>query len=238
MGRAEKARERIVQAIALASDSKNPYDLAYGRYFEGALYWLLGEPRRAEAAAAQALVLSEEHGFTLVAALAQTIIGWTRARLGNVGEAISLIRQGIAGVADAGGRVGISDLLTQLAESQALGGRFEDALVTLDDALQTNPEEVVFRPNILKCRGELRLELGHIDLAEADFRNAIALAHEMSAMARELRAATALARLLAKQGKSDEARAILGEIYGCFTEGLDTADLKDAKALLDELQQA
>ena len=236
MGYTENARERLVQAIAFASDSKNPYDLAYGRYFEGAFYWLLGETPPAEAAATQALALSEEHGFPLVASLARTIIGWARARPGQAGEAVSLIRDGIAGVTNAGGRVGLSDLLTLLAETQALGGLIEDALTTLEEALRTNPEEVVFRSNILKCRGELRLQLGQTELAEADFREAITLAQGISAKARELRATTSLARLLAKQGRSDEARTILAEIYGFFTEGLNTADLRDAKGLLDALQ--
>jgi class 3 adenylate cyclase/tetratricopeptide (TPR) repeat protein len=236
MGYAEKARTRIVQAVAFANDSRNPYDLAYGRYFEGALHWLLREPPLAEAAAAQALALSEEHGFPLVASLARTIIGWARARPGSTDEAISLIRQGIVGVTDAGGRVGISDLLTILAETQALGGLIEDALTTFEEALRTNPQEVVFRSNILKCRGELRLQLGQTELAEADFREAIVLAHGMSAKARELRATTSLARLLVKEGKSDEALAILAQVYGFFTEGLDTEDLRDAKALLAELQ--
>ncbi len=72
-------------------------------------------------------------------------------------------------------------------------------------------------------------------MAEADLREAIALAQRMSAKAYELRATTSLARLLAKQGKRDEAHAMLAEIYGWFTEGFDTADLQDAKALLDEL---
>jgi len=77
--------------------------------------------------------------------------------------------------------------------------------------------------------------VGESQLAEADFREAIALAQKMSAKAWELRAATSLARLLRDTGRRDEARAILSEIYNWFTEGFDTADLKDAKALLDQL---
>ena len=73
------------------------------------------------------------------------------------------------------------------------------------------------------------------ELAERDFRGAIELARTMNAKSPELRALTSLARMLAKQGKRDEARTMLAEIYGWFTEGFDTADLKDAKALLDEL---
>jgi len=88
---------------------------------------------------------------------------------------------------------------------------------------------------MLRLRGELLLKQGRTEPAEADFREAIALAQKMGAKAWELRATTSRARLLAKQGKRGEARAMLAEIYGWFTEGFDTADLKDAKALLDEL---
>jgi len=87
----------------------------------------------------------------------------------------------------------------------------------------------------LSFRGDLRLKIGQAEPAEADFREAIALAQNMRAKAWELRATISLARLLAKQGRRDEARTMLAEIYGWFTEGFDTADLKDAKALLEEL---
>ena len=81
----------------------------------------------------------------------------------------------------------------------------------------------------------MRLRQGDGGLAEADFREAISLAQKMGAKAWELRAATSLARLLGQQGKVKEARQLLSEIYHWLTEGFDTADLKDAKALLDEL---
>jgi predicted ATPase len=84
-------------------------------------------------------------------------------------------------------------------------------------------------------RGELRLNQRQEERAESDFREAIMLAQKMSAKAWELRATMSLARLLAKQGRRDDARAMLANIYDWFTEGFDTADLKDAKALLDQL---
>ena len=146
-----------------------------------------------------------------------------------------MIRQGIAGLAEIGSRLFITDHLTRLAEAQALDGKIDDALITIEEALQANPEELFYRPNALICRGELRLKLGQTELAEADFREAIALAQKMKAKAWELRATTSLARLLATPGRRDEARAMLAEIYNWFTEGFDTADLKDAKALLEEL---
>jgi predicted ATPase len=87
-----------------------------------------------------------------------------------------------------------------------------------------------------RIKGELMLARGGLTAAvEPCFETAIAIAREQSAKSFELRATVSLARLLDQQGKRDEARSILGEIYGWFTEGFDTADLKDAKALLDQL---
>src|SRR5262249_46647508 len=100
---------------------------------------------------------------------------------------------------------------------------------------RANPEEVV-RPNIMKYRGELQLKRGRTEVAEADFRDAIALAQKMNAKAWELRATTSLSRLLRDNDRRDEARTMLADIYSWFTEGFDIADLKDAKALLDELE--
>src|SRR5262249_21221396 len=108
---------------------------------------------------------------------------------------------------------------------------------TLEQALQMNPDELVYRPETLRLRGELRLRQGQTELAEADFRDSLALAHNIGAKAWELRTTMSLARLLTKQGRRDEARTMLAEIYGWFTEGFDTADLKDAKSLLDELSR-
>jgi predicted ATPase len=125
--------------------------------------------------------------------------------------------------------------MTFLAAAQEREGAIVDALETVEQALRENPVELVYRPETLGLRGELRLKQGRTELAEADFRDAIGLAQKMGAKALELRATMSLARLMDKQGRRDEARTMLAEIYGWFTEGFDTAALKDAKALLDEL---
>ena len=169
-----------------------------------------------------ARTISEEHGFSFCSDVPTLFSGWARAQLGRAAEGVALIRQGMAGLVEAGARGVITYSLTCLAEAQALDGAIVDALETVDEALQANPEELVYRPDILKLRGELRLKQGQTELAEADFREAIALAQKMSAKAWELRATTSLARLLAKQGRRDEARTMLAEIYGWFTEGFDT----------------
>jgi predicted ATPase len=180
------------------------------------------------------LTIAEEHGFSYPRNFSLLMLGWARAQLGRVGEGVALTRQGVAGMAEAG-RLWITDQLTRLAEVQGLDGKIGDAFETIEEALQANPEELYFRPETLRIRGDLRLELNQAELAEADFREAIALAQKMQAKAFELRATTSLARLLASQGRRDEARAMLADIYGWFTEGFDTRDLIEAKALLEEL---
>ncbi len=133
-----------------------------------------------------------------------------------------------------GGRSSISAFIG-LAAAQEREGAIADALATVEQALQVNPDELECRPETLRLRGELRLKQGQIELAEAGFREAIALAQKIGAKAWELRATISLADLLAKQGRRDEARSMLAAIYGWFPEGFDIADLKDAKALLEEL---
>src|SRR5262249_11584159 len=116
-------------------------------------------------------------------------------------------------------------------------GSVVQALETIEQALQANTDELVYRPETLRIRGELRLKREQAELAEADFHESIELARSMGAKAWELRTSTSLARLLAKQGRYDEAHPILAEIYAWFTEGFDTADLQEAKAFIDQLSQ-
>jgi tetratricopeptide (TPR) repeat protein len=234
-GRADSARERIARAIAFAQDSRNPYDLAFALLFESYLYRFQREPRRAETAAAHVLALSEEHSFSWGQDLARGVMGWARAQLGRASEGVSLIRQALAGMVAARARVGITDVFTRLAEAQALEGATVEALNTIERALQANPDELIFRPNTLSCRGALRLALGRTELAESDFRAAIATAQEMNAKAWELRAAMRLARILLARRDCAAARHLLAPLYDWFTEGLGTADLQDARSLLAEL---
>jgi hypothetical protein len=146
-----------------------------------------------------------------------------------------LIRQGLVGWAEAKARLGWTRCLILLAQVQLFGGATGDALTTIEQAMEENPDELLDRPEALRIRGELRLMHGRAELAEHDIGEAIAVAQKISAKAWELRATTSLARLLASQGRSEEARTKLAEIYRWFTEGSDTLDLKDAKALLDAL---
>jgi class 3 adenylate cyclase/tetratricopeptide (TPR) repeat protein len=235
MGRADAARARIARAVAFARDTNNPYNLAIVRTLESWLLNLLREPQRAEVLATQALAIVEQHSFPFVANLARTQLGAVRAQLGSVREGIALMHQGLGGFAQSGNNLYATYYFTGLAEAEALDGRIDDALATIAQTLASHQQELVFQPNALNLRGELRLKLGQTGLAEADFREAIALAQKMQAKTWELRATMSLARLLDRRGKREEARAMLAALYHWFTEGFDTRDLIEAKTLLEQL---
>ena len=233
LGRFDIARERMARMIA-AANPNNPYDMAFSGTFAALIHVCRKEYEQAETSAARALELSEKNQFPYLAAVSRCILGQARAQLGRASDGIALIRQGITGMLAVGSRVTLGNL--RLADAEKCAGAISEAFDTIEQALQAAPEgELVHRPEMLRLRGELRLTQGQMEVAEADFRESIRLARNMSAKAWELRTAVSLARLLAQQGRHDEGRAMLAEIYGWFTEGFDTADLKEAKALLDEL---
>ena len=234
-GHADWARERIDQAITLALSSKSPYELAYARYYESCLYLELREFQRAEAPATQAVTLCGQHDFLYLSAEARVLLGRIRAQLGNAGEAVSMTQQGLSERIKNGSKVAITFNLMCLGEAQALHGNIEEALITVERALDANPEELVYRPLLLNCCGELHLQLGRPELAEDNFRGAVSLAKKMNAKALELRAANSLARLLQSRGFVAAARDLLAPLYGWFTEGFEMADLKETKGLLDKL---
>ena len=234
LGRAEVARDRMAQMTA-AAHGGNPFEVVFSAAFAAVIHNAMREYEQAEAVAARALELSEKIQIPQMAAFCRCALGHARAQLGRATEGIALIRQGLAVLLEIGTRIAETGFTAWLAEAQKREGAIADALETVERSLQANPDELVNRPDALRLRGELRLKQRQTELAETDFREAIALAQKMGAKAWELRATMSLAGLLANQGRRDEARAMLAEIYGWFTEGFDTADLKDAKALLDEL---
>jgi predicted ATPase len=185
--------------------------------------------------AGRAIATAGEHGFRQFGLGPRMSHGWVQAQLGHPDEGAVLIREALTAYRANGSLVSVPTRLTWLAEAQALGGAVAEGLRTIEEALTVNPEERYWRPESLRLRGEIRRRQGGEEMAEADFRDAIALAREMSAKTWELRAATSLARLWCQQGRRAEARDLLAPVYSWFTEGFDTQDLKESKALLDEL---
>jgi predicted ATPase len=165
--------------------------------------------------------------------------GWAMARQGYHEEGIAQIQEGLAAYRATGSASARPLFLCLLAEACLEAGRLDDGLSALTEALAVADEHEIrhCEAELHRLKGELLLKQDPSNAPEAQrcLERAIEIARKQSAKSLELRATTSLARLLAKQGRRDEARVMLAEIYGWFTEGFDTADLKDAKALLEDL---
>ena len=186
--------------------------------------------------AEEALAHADDHGMSFFSARATSLRGWALADGGSTHEGITEMRRSLDAFDKAGARVRSFDF-APLAEMFGRAGEVGAGLDFIQRALTQVSEtgERVSEAELHRIKGELLLNSNAMNEAEECFRTAIAISRRQHAKSWELRATTSLARLLAKQGKGDEARAMLAEIYNWFTEGFDTADLKDAKALLDEL---
>jgi predicted ATPase len=161
--------------------------------------------------------------------------GWAQASLGESDVGIAAMQKAIAWLDSVGERMDMPRFLSSIAEALGKAGRFDEALETIAQAIKAlESRGRNLEPEVYRIQGDLLTQRNREE-AEVWLRKAIESSVQHEAKFFELRATTSLARLLDHQGKRDEARAMLGEIYNWFTEGFDTADLKDAKALLDEL---
>ena len=230
-GRAETARARITRARAFADQSRNPYDLGIWLHFSGTLHIWEEDSLAAEAAASQLLKLADDGGLTYLADLARGTLGWARAHRGAVEEGVELMRRSCTG--RVGAAVGLTFGLARLAEAEALAGRPQEALATLEDALSFNPQETVYRPAAITYRGELRLQLGDASSAESDFREAVKLAREMGAKTWELRAVLGHARMLRDHGEASAARDMVAAAAQAMPEAPGPAEAAQIKAIME-----
>jgi len=239
LGYPEQALKRGNEALALAQALSNPFELAFAEGFLRALHQFRQDARAAQENAEDVIAFCAEHGFSQLLAYATLVRGWVMAEQGRNEEGITQIQEGLAALRAIGTELDRPYFLCLLAEAYMQAGRFDDGLSASAEALAVADEHDnrAFAAETHRLTGELLLKQENSDAAEAQrcFERAIGIARKQSAKSLELRATMSLARLLAKQGKLDEARGMLAKIYGWFTEGFDTADLKAAKALLDEL---
>ena len=224
----EKA-ERLRLPVSLANT------LALAAYLEAFYGRILKALELADATAWHA----DEHGLPYYAAVATLTRGWALAMQNEEEEGIALIRQGIASSLAIGTRQQHGYFLALLAEALNQAGRVAEGLEALregmDVARKTN--EPFYEAELNRLKGDALVKSGVASPAEAEscFHRAIEIARQQQAKSFELRAAMSLARLWQQQGKREEARTMLEEIYGWFTEGFDTADLNDARVLRDKL---
>jgi predicted ATPase len=185
-----------------------------------------------------AIALSTEQGFPLWAAWGTSCRGWALVMQGQE-EGMAQVRHGITAFRATGAALFVPYLCTVLAEVSAHLGHIEDGLQALAEAhtLVEQYEERWWEAEVARLRGVLLLRQPGTSQAEAEtwLQRALDVARRQEAKALELRAAMSLSRLWQRQGKRDQARELLAPIYGWFTEGFDTADLQEAKALLEAL---
>jgi adenylate cyclase len=240
LGYADQARARTLRGVALASELESPITLLMMRcYHAWGLLWR-GEVQECFEQSLAVVQAAEQLGTSAFnGTLATITLGWSMARLGRLEEGIATARRGVEGWAATGWSVGLNWFTALLADALGMGGRAAEGLRVLDDAIAHSRavDDFWVEAEVRRIRGDLRLSLPVPDPqgAEAAYRSAIDLAREEEAKGYELRATNALARLLHSQGRDDEARPMLRAIYDWFTEGFDTEDLREAKALLEAL---
>jgi predicted ATPase len=163
--------------------------------------------------------------------------GWVMVKNGDVAEGIALLHSGSTAYRATGAQAWVPYYIALLAGGHEIAGQVDEALAQLDDALRIvdRTKERWFAAELNRHKGQLLLRQGHTAAAEEMYRTALGIAREQQAKLWELRAAASLARLWRDQGLPTEACDLLAPVYGWFTGGFDTPDLKDAKALLDEL---
>jgi predicted ATPase len=238
LGYPEQALSRSQEVLALARELGHPFSLADVLCFAGCM---LNEMRRDAPAlkdhAEELMRLANEKGMPAWLGMGTRYRGKALAMLGQVQEGMAQMREGVAVHRSVGVRCYLPGTLRFLAEAQAKAGRPEEGLTTLAEAfaLVEETDERHQEAELYRLRAELLLMQGDEAEAEASLHKAVEVARRQQAKSWELRAAIGLARLWQQQGRMDEARQMLAEVYGWFTEGFDTPDLQEAKALLNEL---
>jgi predicted ATPase len=242
LGYPEQAQKRSQEALALARELDHAFSLADVLCFGGCVPNTMRRDAPALQEHAEELVrLSRGMGFLSFEGTGTCYWGEALAMLGQVQEGMALIREGLAIRQSIGAQCHLPGIMAALAEAQAKAGQPEEGLSTLDEtlALVEQTDERLWEAELYRMKGELLSTQG--DEAETQveaerlYWQAIEVARRQRAKAWELRATTSLARLWQAQGRTDEARQLLAEVYGWFTEGFDTPDLQEARALLDEL---
>ncbi len=235
----DEALRHEEEAIAATRAAAHPTSETSALIFAAEVHQWRGELALCRDRAEAALALAAEHGFPHWAAIATALGGWALVKEARAEEGLARLRAGVEAHRATGVKLTRPQWLALFAEACLVAGRIEDGLSAVRGALAAveETEARIYQAELHRLEGELVLASDKPDesRAEASFRKAIAIARKQGAKSWELRAATSLARLLARQSLGGEACALLAPVYDWFTEGFDTADLVEAKALLDEL---
>ena len=229
------------EAVRLAQQIAHPFNLCVAFSNAAMFHQCRQEGQATHERAEAAIRLATDQGFPVWRARGVVLRGWALAHQGQAQEGIEQMHQALRVVRATGAESHQSYLLALLAEAHGTLGEPEAGLMGLTEALalMDTTGERWYAPELYRLKGELLLQQSSDNSTEAEacFHHAVSIAQSQQAKSLELRAVTSLARLWQQQGKRQEAHDLLTPVYGWFTEGFDTADLKDAKTLLEELTE-
>jgi len=239
LGYPEQARQKSAEALRLAEAIAHPHILTSALTIAAHVSQLCREVRVTQARAEAVVALATEHGFPFWLAEATIFVGWAQAAQGQGTGGIAQIQHGLATRQAIGLELSQPVYLTMLAEAYAHVGQPAEGLAVLADALTRvdNTGDRWREAELHRLRGELLLTFSVDNDCEVEtcFHQALTIARQQQTKSLELRAAVSLARLWQRQGKRATARQLLAPVYGWFTEGFDTADLQEARVLLEAL---
>jgi len=256
LGYPDQARKRMNEALTVARELSHPFSLVFALANAAGLNQSLREVQAVQEHAEALMTLAREHGFPFFLAGGAIRQGWILIEQGQAEAGIAQMRQDRAAFRATGATVERPRSLADLAAAHGKVGQIEEGLTLLAEALalvdktgaRENEAELYRLKGELTLQKEFNVQGSTFQVAgtrapmsdtqgeaEACFLKAIEIAQRQQAKSLELRAVLSLSRLWQQQGKKEEARQLLSEIYHWFTEGFDTKDLQDAKALLQEL---
>ncbi len=238
MGYPDQAVTSLRRGIAFASDLGHAPSIAHALWLAGFVHMMRRDLPETLATGERLVTLGIEHGFAVYRVAGQALRGWARTSLAAPEEGLLEMRDAMDAYRSLAG-VMRGPFLVALADAERCAGHFDRAEATLDQAraIVTHRGEQLWIGGVQRARGDLAAARPSPDLAAAEHfhEEALAIARQLGAKSAEVRAARGLARLWLRQGKVPEARALLAPLVGWFSEGLDTPDLMDAKALLEEI---
>lgn len=241
LGQPEQALERAHACVALAHEHDHPLDLAYAHQCVASILQFRRDGRAALRESAATITVSDGQSLPFWSAFGTFIHGWAMSAEGQAREGIAQMRDGIAAWESTGARVWQPYFRGPLAEECWRNGEYAEAATVLQDAWRALEEtgEFTYEAELHRLAGELALSSATDEdsamRAESCFRKSIESAQRQQAKSLELRGAIALARFWRNQGRRDDARQLLAAVYQGFTEGFDSGDLREARALLDAL---
>ncbi len=239
LGYPDQALTKSRQALTLAKDLSHPFSLAYAMNMAAVFYQIYHDVNETQKHAKTGNALCIEQGIPYWLAYGPILMGWALTEQGKGDEGIKQTRQGLDAYSATGSELALPYFLFLLIDAYKKAGQAEDGLVVLAEALSIvdKTSERWWEAELHRLKGTLLLAVSSNNEADAEvcFHQALAITRKQSAKSLELRAAMNLSRLWLKQGKKDEARQMLSEVYGFFKEGFDTVDLKAARGLLNEM---